>query len=195
MSDEEQQDFEARGRTCFQVVPLNLREAIDGYGYGTKLATVIHGCNCHKIMGAGVAAWVRSQLPEAFWADRDDQRTPKDRFGSFSKAASRPVWLHEDQAGEVLVYNLYSQYSTISPDNPHPFCLSAFREGLTAIFKDITARPVSERYDGPILMPCIGAGLGGGDWLEIQRALLGVLRDFNRETPGELDVIVCQPIC
>ena len=40
-------------------------------GFAGEFDAIIHGCNCHNTMGAGIAKSVKQQFPAAYHADQN----------------------------------------------------------------------------------------------------------------------------
>ena len=51
-------------------------DAIELFFQSTTDAIIIHGANCQKIMGAGIANQIREKLSPLFYLDQYDNRTP-----------------------------------------------------------------------------------------------------------------------
>jgi len=77
--------------------------------------------------------------------------------------------------GDISVVNMCAQNGLIRASNPRPLSYSALRHCLT----EVAARISPDRR---ILMPRIGAGLGGGDW--------STIFEIITETLGDRDVTV-----
>lgn len=107
-----------------------------------RFLAIAHGCNCHNIMGAGLAKQVRLAFPSAYEAD---QRTPKGdpvKMGWYSKSDGNPL----------MVYNLYTQFG-LGP-NAEAW---AIRASLKRVIDDHTFR----NGEGDLGIPLIGCGIGG----------------------------------
>jgi O-acetyl-ADP-ribose deacetylase (regulator of RNase III) len=106
---------------------------------------IIHGCNCFNIMGAGIAAQIAVEFPDARTADDETIRGDVGKLGSYT--------LGIDQ--NVLIVNAYTQYSTASHADMDVFEYTAFERVLSKIV---------HRFGGcRIGLPLIGMGLAGGD--------------------------------
>ena len=111
----------------------------------TKGAVIIHGANCKKTMGAGVAKMVRYDFPDAWNADNEDERTPNERFGDFT-------------AFDYENFTIVNAYTQFNPGKNVSYM--AIRTALTI---------VKDKYSGrPFFVPRIGAGIAGGDWDRIK---------------------------
>lgn len=126
---------------------------------------IIHGCNCFNTMGSGIAYTVRHAFPQA-WIK--DQRTVK---GTANKLGKYTLATEKIKGGKVKVINLYTQY------HPGPnFRLAALEIGLFTLINTINDfHPSSKVRVG---IPLIGAGIGGGSWVDIKNTLLRELDPF-----------------
>ena len=80
---------------------------------------IIHGCNCFCTMGAGIAASIRSEFPEALSDDADTIKGDKSKLGSYSCATVK----RNDHT--ITIINGYTQYrhsgsQSISRIRPFP---------------------------------------------------------------------------
>ena len=185
-----------------RVVPFSIGEALQHYTNKEDFrGTIMHGCNCKKTMGAGVAKWVRETFPAAYDIDCIWGVPASKRFGDFTNALGT---FENATESNILVYNLYTQYNirefnTRTSEFTKPFLLAAFEAAFAAALKDLYVTKIHVRslraWDYPIFLPCIGAGLGGGDWLEIQTAILSVAIAVGNELCATLPTIyVCIPL-
>jgi ribA/ribD-fused uncharacterized protein len=108
---------------------------------------IIHGCNCYKTMGAGIAKYIKQDFPEAFEADQKTAYGDKNKLGNFSEVTVIR------NGNTFVVINAYTQHRYGGGvDN---FEYDTFPKLLTAI---------KEKYgDKRIGLPLIGCGLAGGD--------------------------------
>ena len=112
---------------------------------------IVHGCNCHNTMGAGIAKSIKEQFPEAYEADLRTEKGSRAKLGTLTSA--------DIDCGDhrLTVVNAYTQYNWSG-------------EGRNADYDAIRAafREVKLLYSGKrIGYPMIGAGLAGGDWAVI----------------------------
>lgn len=116
-------------------------------------------------MGAGIAKQIKQRYPEAYEAD---QNFPipigsRKRLGRFSKA----------QVGNRLIYNLYGQYDYGRGKHTE---LDMLEKAVRSMLEDL------RHHEGKIGFPYgMGAGLGGGDWNEIESMLQRCSEDFERD--------------
>jgi O-acetyl-ADP-ribose deacetylase (regulator of RNase III) len=129
---------------------------------------IVHGCNCLCTMGAGVAKQIAQQWPQAATADAATKYGDTMKLGTYSVAHGKT-----NSGKDVFIVNLYTQYAPSGPKFS-PFNYMAFEIGLKKILQD---------FDGKtIAMPCIGAGLAGGNWY--------VIEDIINRVSGERIVYV-----
>lgn len=143
---------------------------------------IVHGCNCLHIMGAGIAAQIAKEFPEAFDADGKTEIGSREKLGSYSMARipSKHVALISisEERGLAIdpkyltVVNAYTQYGLGSRYNECPTDYEAVRLVFRSIAKDFAGKKVG--------IPKIGCGLGGGDWSIVEQII-------NEECP-ELDI-------
>jgi len=136
---------------------------IDGDIFKGKEDILVHGCNCMCVMGAGVARQIAKYYPLAYNADKQTIRGDKLKLGSYT-SWSGPHTLYDQN---ITIVNLYSQY--IPAAYLKPFDPNAFAIGMSKIKRDFS--------DKTIAMPKIGAGLAGGDWIEIESMLNDIFLD------------------
>ena len=118
---------------------------------------IVHGCNCHNTMGAGLAAAIRAEFPEACEADQRTVKGDRAKLGSCSFATVRRG-VHE-----LVVVNAYTQYHCAGAG------VLVDYDAVRRCMAWLKARHPGRR----IGLPLIGAGLGGGDWPTIE----GIIKD------------------
>jgi len=122
-----------------------------------KHDVLVHGCNCFCTFGKGFALHVKRLYPEAFEADLRTQKGDRRKLGTLTQAITP----------KLTVVNAYTQYY-YGKGGPH-FDLSAFRSCM---------QMVKSLHSGKrIVMPRVGSGLAGGDWLKTREVLEEVLGD------------------
>lgn len=114
---------------------------------------IVHGANCRNIMGAGIAARIRNEFPEAFEVDSEFAKLyePKDMLGEFSYAMVR-----REQAS-FFVVNAYTQLNIGDG-------LQVDYNAIDSVFSSLLDEFDNHYHTVRIGYPQIGAGLGGGDW-------------------------------
>jgi len=104
---------------------------------------IIHGCNCQRVMGSGIALQVRNELPEAWEADQMTRQGDYNKLGNYTVAAHKGL----------IVVNAYTQFT---PGTGVQIDYDAVRSVFKLIAKNFPAKKIG--------YPKIGAGLAGGDW-------------------------------
>jgi O-acetyl-ADP-ribose deacetylase (regulator of RNase III) len=147
-----------------------------------RFDVIVHGCNCLHTMGAGIAAQIAKEFPEAYEADKKTEYKSKRKLGTYSFAriphehivtlslsAERGLTLDPKF---LTIVNAYTQYDLGSRYNPAPVDYDAIRSVFRSIAKDFAGLIVG--------IPKIGCGLAGGDWETVEEII-------NEECP-DLDI-------
>lgn len=112
---------------------------------------IVHGCNCHCTMGAGIAKSIKARFPEAHAADLATSKGDRDKLGTISFAEiERP---HHS----FVVVNAYTQYNWRGPGKKVDY--DAVRTAMQRVRHTFGGKRIG--------YPLIGAGLAGGDWDDI----------------------------
>jgi O-acetyl-ADP-ribose deacetylase (regulator of RNase III) len=127
-------------------------------GKNNEVDIIIHGCNCFNVMGAGIAAQIAQQFPDAKLADDETVRGDAGKLGTYT------VGMH----GRLVILNCYTQYST-SKNGEDVFEYTAFERVLDKIAYRFGAWRIG--------MPMIGMGLAGGDKVRI----LTMMDEFSQK--------------
>lgn len=113
-----------------------------------RFDVIVHGCNCFRTMGAGIAKPIALAFPEALAADKATPRGDRGKLGTVSHAA-----VSRDAAAFVVV-NAYTQFDYRGRGRKVDY------DAVTSCFEKIALDFAGQR----IGYPMIGAGLAGGDW-------------------------------
>jgi len=113
-------------------------------GKANDFDIIVHGCNCFCTMGAGIAAQIAQQFPDANLADAETVRGDPGKLGTYTIGMS----------GRLVILNAYTQYGT-SNTGRDVFEYTAFERVLDKI--------ASRFGKWRIGLPMIGMGLAGGD--------------------------------
>ena len=117
---------------------------------------IAHGCNCQKMMGAGIAGQIAKQFPEAYEIDKKDIRTPTQRLGDMT------TWFGPN----FTVANLYTQYNGGKDLNYYALALSLYK--------------LNKKFKGnKIGIPLIGCGIAGGEWPIVKAIIQKELKDCD----------------
>nr|WP_218281117.1 macro domain-containing protein [Verrucomicrobium spinosum] len=65
---------------------------------------IVHGCNCHCTMGAGIAKSIKSLFPEAYEADCQTKKGDREKLGTISQAS-----VNRDGT-KLTIVNAYTQF-------------------------------------------------------------------------------------
>jgi O-acetyl-ADP-ribose deacetylase (regulator of RNase III) len=113
-------------------------------GKQNEFDIILHGCNCFNVMGAGIAAQIAQQFPDAQMADNETLRGDPGKLGTYTIGMS----------GRLVILNCYTQFGT-SSSGADVFEYLAFERVLDKI---------AHRFGKwRIGLPLIGMGLAGGD--------------------------------
>lgn len=115
---------------------------------------IMHGCNCFKVMGAGLALTMARLRPDAVKADINFPYHAHDRGGKFSISLVDKV------------INVYSQYRP-----GKEFNYNYLAKALVQINMDFAGISVG--------IPQIGAGIGGGNWKIIRTMIEELLPNVD----------------
>lgn len=123
-----------------------IQAALDG-----KFDLIIHGCNCHCTMAAGIARGIRGSFPEAYEADCKTRKGDMTKLGTLSTARVK-------RGGhELVIVNAYTQFDYSGADVLVDY--DAVRESMKAVKKHFSGKRIA--------YPKIGAELAGGKWPQI----------------------------
>lgn len=117
---------------------------------------IIHGCNCHCVMGAGVARSIKKEFPEAYEEDRRTIKGDRNKLGTISHVTVNR------EGNEITIVNAYTQYYYGS------------ESGVDVDYRALRycMKLIKNKFKGKrIGYPLIGAGLAGGDWNIISKII------------------------
>jgi len=136
-----------------------------------KFDVIIHGCNCFRTMGKGIANTIKSVFPEAYEVDRETELGDASKLGFFTCATVKK------SKGYITIVNAYTQYQYNSR-----YGMNKQQVDYQAV-EDVFKR-IKEAFSGyRIGYPMIGAGLAGGNWDIISKII-------NKELKGEDHTLV-----
>lgn len=121
---------------------------------------IAHGCNCQKLMGAGIAFSIAKLYPQAYEVDRNDKRIPIEKLGDMSI-----LHLSYKEQSKTIV-NLYTQ---LMPGKD--LCYPALELCLFKLNKLFSGKKVG--------LPLIGCGIAGGNWSYVQSVIKAYLVDCD----------------
>jgi hypothetical protein len=109
-----------------------------------EFEVIVQGCNCHGVMGSGIAKEIRDRYPEAYAVD---QATPA---GDYNKLGNYTVVYDE-----FVIVNAYTQFNTAKYAGEDVFEYVAFQ---------LILQKLSNAYPNCSFgFPYIGMGLAGGN--------------------------------
>jgi len=133
-------------------------EYVKGDLFSTDAKYIIHGCNAQGVMGSGVAKIIRERYPEAY----DEYRRFFEVEGNL--VLGDVIWAESN--GKWICNAITQQFYG--------------RDGQRYVSYDAVAQAmweINKFCPGPVAMPKIGAGLGGGDWNVISAIIESELKD------------------
>lgn len=128
---------------------------------------IIHGCNCHCSMNAGIARAIREHFPEAYQADRRTIAGDATKLGTISSATV----IRDGR--ELTIINGYTQFNYSGSG------VLVDYDALRGVMRSVKSGFTGQR----IGYPKIGAGLAKGDWSTIARII-------DEELEGEHHTLV-----
>ena len=127
-----------------------------------EVQTIIHGCNCFRSFGAGIAKSIKKRYPKAYEADLNTGHGDKNKLGHYSYAK-----LSDDKT----IINAYTQYA---------YGRNKVNADYDAIRKVFILLEEKYRNSNMLIgIPMIGAGLAGGDWETISNIINDVTPSLN----------------
>ena len=139
---------------------------------------IAHGCNCHNVMGSGIAKTIRDVFPAAWKKDQETKKSDFDKLGNYTFAP-----IHLGDGKYVGVINAYTQYM------PSYNGEDVFQYAALELILNKLAHRWGDRTFG---LPLIGCGLAGGNKTHI----LGLMSDFNdklTDQGGSLTIVEYDP--
>lgn len=128
---------------------------------------IVHGCNCHNTMGAGIAKEIRTRYPLAYTADTNFMRImpPVCKLGMWSNHDTDGHGSVFYDVSSFVIINAYTQLHYLPHDVDH-FEYDSFK----LILRKLAAVYPGKRFG----FPYIGMGLAGGDY----DTIMGLLELF-----------------
>ena len=157
----------------FDVVKDNIVNAFDA-PYNCDY--IAHGCNCHCVMGAGVAKALADKWPDVLKSDIEGidavdgykvyAKGSRDRLGKAT------VTCFPHNSSHKTIVNMYTQYDIARYSGDVVVDWVAFENALNDLFQHVNFE-TSGRH---VALPEIGCGLAGGE-VEDFYAILGKVMD------------------
>ena len=127
-----------------------------------ELDVIVHGANCHNVMGAGIARQISLEFPNILDVDKKYIIPVSDvrRLGNYSSLTvlrdKRPGW----------IVNAYTQYNTGK---------NLDYNALELVLKKLNFAFRPERVG----LPLIGCGIAGGNWSIVKKVIQRQLKDCD----------------
>ncbi len=133
-----------------------------------KTGVIVHGCNTHGVMGAGVAKAVRERYPGAFRVYHRMCQQPGIDVGQIV-----PYEVPSPSGRtELLIVNAITQYGYGMDKRQVNY------EGLYCCFAQLKWMAKAYKLED-VHFPLIGCGLGGGDWDIVEAIIKSTLKGLN----------------
>ena len=153
--------------------PFKIHYDTDLFSYPTHI--IIQGCNCFNTMGAGIAAIIKKNYPEAYKADLETKKGDREKLGNFTFADVNP----NNEKGKVkYIVNAYTQFTHW--DKEDMFYIEAFEKSLTKIIEYfLLVRKGKNKVKFSI--PAIGLGLANGEIEDIYDVLNKISKKYEEQ--------------
>lgn len=120
-------------------------------GLNGKIDYILHSCNLYHTFGAGIAATIRTVIPEAYKADLTTVNGDINKMGTYSYASTN----------KLTVINGYCQFPYDNRDVVFDYdSLAKVLNGIKAQFGNVV-----------LGIPFIGCGIAGGSWEKVIEVL------------------------
>ena len=153
-------------------IQADILDLINKSSENKALNVLVQSCNCHNVMGKGIAKAISTAYPEVARADNATKAGDKDKLGKYSYARVKD---------NVVIANAYGQfnYGWLNPldSNGRQTDYEALRKSLTAIRDDFTGRSTH-----PVIFyvpKFIGQSLAKGDPEIIQPMIKEIFKDHD----------------
>lgn len=136
-----------------------------GDALAVETGIIVHGCNCHGVMGGGIALSVRNRFPAAYEVYRKKYEVSGLKLGEITCAEVAP---------NKIIVNANTQYD-MGGDRRY-----VNYEAVAQCFEAV--KMLARSMEGPghpklnIVFPMIGAGLAGGNWTIIETIILETIK-------------------
>jgi O-acetyl-ADP-ribose deacetylase (regulator of RNase III) len=142
---------------------------VEGNLFDTKIKTIVHGCNAQGAYGAGVAAIIRRDFPQAYHAYKDKyEKNGKLELGSIIIA---PCGDGNADNFKVIINAITQEY--YGRDHKRYVSYNAIADAMSRI------NLIAKLGLKEVAMPKIGAGLAGGNWNIIEAIVESELKDVQ----------------
>jgi len=123
---------------------------------------IVHGCNCQRKMGAGIALTLKQNFPEVAY---QDSITKCNTLGNIDEVHIKN---YKFKVINAYTQNYWGKCNKYETQNSR---YNAIRKCM---------KKINERYKGlRIGLPLIGCGKAGGDWKIVKEIIKDELKDCN----------------
>jgi len=135
---------------------------------------ILHGCNCHNTMSAGIAKQIKTQYPEAYAADCQTIAGDINKLGNFTKAITKDGF---------MIFNCYTQFGFNKGGTEFKDVFEY--DSFALILKKLAYQYGTKKFG----LPAIGMGLAGGDKNTIME-MIEQFDDVVAEMGGSVTFVV-----
>ena len=136
---------------------------------------IAHCSNCQGGFGSGIAGQIRKEFPYAYEAFKNDNRSPKEKLGTYSVGLSDSfIDSSNFNIRSYDIFNLYGQFD-YGNDGKKYIDYDALFRATTLMMEKINDWKSLSTKSFKIGMPyLIGCGLAGGDWKIVEEIILAI---------------------
>ncbi len=131
---------------------------------------IVHGCNCHGVMGAGIAKSIKNCFPNAYNVYRHEYENNGLFLGNITYTMVLP---------NKIIVNANTQYDTGTDKRYVNYEAVAKCFSKVLELADLQYSKTGKKLD--IVFPMIGAGLAGGNWKIIETIILETIGNKYRK--------------
>lgn len=128
---------------------------------------IVHQANCFCTMGKGIALSLRQKWSEVYEADLNTHKGDRSKLGDFSVANVK-----NSHGDDLLIVNLYSQYSMAKSKREVVTDYDAMRKGLQTIADNLEDNRLAIPYK-------IGCNNANGDWSVVESIITEIFHGKN----------------
>lgn len=144
---------------------------VKGDLFAANERALCHGCNCHGVMGAGVAAIVRDRFPHAYQVYKAECERRL-----FYPGVAQPVNCYKEinDDGSKVYHGIGEQTTVYNLATQNAPGANARLDYVKQAFRNMKNHM---EYVGNlrIAMPKIGSGIGGLNWEDVEQSILYTL--------------------
>ena len=153
---------------------------IEGNLLELQKGILVHGCNCHGVMGSGIAKLIRDKWPDVYRVYRREYLDNRLWLGDVISVAN-PRWRNLPTAGrhvkyiapsvpeDVIIVNAMTQFDF----GREPGQAYVDYEAISACFSRVRMLALTTGLD--VHFPLIGCGLAQGKWDEVSARIEAAL--------------------